>query len=222
MSRSVAWRFFTKDLRFSTPFIVGSTVTGVAALFLAKFGTAGFNVAMTLLITALVVQGTLLPLFLNVSERKDRSLLFALSLPISTARYAVTKVGAILVAYLIPWILLPLIGAVGHVISPFPAGIVPFASAMWVFLLLHFCLILSATLLSELEAGWIAAVVICNVSISFFIFFLQSNASIDSTMRGAVAAWVPAIRVTLAAEIAAIGLVGAFTYYRLSHRKDFI
>jgi len=109
MNRSITGRLVAKDLYLYRPLIACALVAGVASLVLSRFSagdhvSTGVNAGVVLFMTTIIAFGIFIAMGGILKERQDRSQLFVLSLPIAPAQYAMAKVGAALIAFLVPWI----------------------------------------------------------------------------------------------------------------------
>ncbi len=222
MSGSVLWRFVGKDLHFNRGFTAGSIAIGFVGLAFVHLGPAGTMPAITLLITALILQAVFVCTRSIVAERKERTLAFALSFPLSPGQYAVAKVIAATASFLVPWVVLAVGSLILISISPIGHGMVPVSVAAWLYFLDEFCLILAVSLCTDSDT-WIGLTIASmSVSTSFFLYFIQRIPSIQATMSGPTALWSGALIAILAAELALATLILALLAYRLARKREFI
>ena len=212
MSRSIFWRIVRRDLQVSWILMGTALVLGIIAFVFAGRGKVGGFVSILLLICALFIYG----------ERKDKSRLFSLSLPISPTRYALAKATAASIAYLMPWAALALLALIGYTLLSVPSGAAPFMTALWLYLLDLFCLFLCITLVTDHEGWFTAGIVLVNTSIAPFMFVMQNLPSISTHMNDARAFWAPTVLTTIVIEIAIAAVIVAFTVYRISRTRDFV
>lgn len=222
MSTSILQRYVWKDLYFTRSLIVGSLVVALLAIPLLALGPKGRFAAMILMICCGAAPVSFICIYLIVMERKDRSLLFALSLPISPARATLAKIIAATTAYVIPWLLIALGAVALFVTSHAPQGMLPFGVMFWVFLLDQFCLMLIITVTSGSEALSTATLVICNVSISFYFFMFLNTRAIAAHIGSPVAVWDRFVLTTIGIELAIAALLIAGMLWKLSRRRDFV
>src|SRR5690242_21946435 len=88
--------------------MIGALLTAAIALAIANIGPLGAYTAMIFLISAGAAPAVFICMFIVIAERKEKTNLFCLSLPISGRQYALAKIVAASVAFLVPW---PLIAA---------------------------------------------------------------------------------------------------------------
>jgi ABC-type transport system involved in multi-copper enzyme maturation permease subunit len=141
-----------------------------------------------------------------VQERKDKVLLFVLSLPVSAARQAVAKVLATAIAFVAPWLLLTAAALLVIDASALPNGMIPFLVVVLVYLLAYHFVLLAVALVTD-STGWPAAVItVGNISVNFLIPYLLGQPSVYLHRAGPVALWTPDIVAFAAVELIA-GLV---------------
>jgi len=214
-SDPVFWALVRKDVYASRVIILGAFVTAGAALALQKIG--GDLAAAVLLYCAGAAPPVFLCLMLISGERQERSHLFALSLPISPARYLLAKVVAVTAAFAVPW---GLLGAgIGVLLMISPAGVngVPFVTVVWLFVLDLYCGLLWVVVASRSAALVTTAMVLINVSPSLYFNYI---ARWTNPPPGAVVLWSPyALRVvTIETVLAAVCF--AFTLWCVFRQKD--
>jgi ABC-2 type transport system permease protein len=219
MSASVLRSFVLKDLYFSRWIVAASFVVALLAYGLAAVG--GTFAAFILLFCAGAAPATFLCLFLISGERKERSHLFALSLPISPERYLLAKVLALSSAYILPWAALGLITLLLAFVLPHHMGIVPYATLTWLFVLDQYAMMLAVTVSSRSEAAAVVAMIVFNISPAFFFYYMSRVASIGGVNpTAAVAVWSPVAMIITAIEILVALLLFAVVFWSVFHQKD--
>ena len=94
------------------------------------------------LICVLIVLNIFLVMSGVVQEKKDKVLLFVLSLPVSTTQYTVAKVLANAIAFTVPWLVLTAANIVMIDVRRFPNGLLPFWVTVLGYLLFYYCALL--------------------------------------------------------------------------------
>jgi ABC-2 type transport system permease protein len=218
----VVRRLIVKDLYLLRWTILGAIVSGLGAVVILPLTETTRFVGGVLLICVLIILNIVLLMQSVVQERKDKVLLFVLSLPVSTTQYMAAKVAASGIAFLVPWLLLTAATAVTISVSQIPDGVLPFWIAVLFYLLCYFCVLLAVSLATE-SSGWhAAAITIGNISVNFLIPFLLSRRWVNAYIEGPIPVWTPQILIVIAIElvvgVAAIGLAA----YQYSRRPDFV
>ena len=222
MNRSIVWQVVAKDLFFMRWMIVGAIVAGAGALAVMPQGRVPGYVGAVSLICTLIVLLIFLVMGPIVQERKDKVLLFMLSLPISTTQYTAAKVIANVTAFGVPWLALT-IGTVAVVLmSQIPDGVLPFWTAVMGYMFFYYCALLAVGLLSD-SAGWHAASIVTgNISVNFLVPFLLARPSLKANIEGPAAIWSADILAIIALELV-LGIVALGAAFHVRTRKpDFV
>lgn len=204
--------------------ILGSVAGGALALAITmSFGKAGFFIGMILLVTVLIASGDQLAFALVVNERKEKTLAFIMSLPISLVEYTASKVLANLLIFLIPWTAV-LIGSLTLILATpaIPHGLVPYVTIMGLEILVTIFFVSCVAIVSESQSWAIATVIVGNVGFNVAGYCVAHIASIATTMFGATVVWNPVSVAILLAELAAIALLIAVTFFVQSRKTHFL
>jgi len=224
MSRSVVTRLILKDFYLQWPTLAGSLLLGFASLALALFGGGPitFYVGSVSFLCVLILLNVLLVGSSVAQEKKDRVMLFVLSLPVSTTQYAVAKLISSLLAFLVPFCLLGAAALLVIALTPIPHGLMPLTAAVMMYVCLYFCIFLAVALAGD-SALWNTVVIIFgNVTINFLIAWLLSRPSVAVAAKGPVAIWPPEILASLAVEILGSLLALAAALLIITRKKDFL
>lgn len=222
MTRSIVTRLILKDLFLLRWFVAAAVVGGGAALSVMPLGGLTSYVGSVLLICTFIVLNIFLVMSGVVQERKDKVLLFVLSLPVSTSQYLTAKVTANAVAFLVPWLVLTagtilVIDATGM-----PNGILPYWLAILVYLLAYYLALLGTSLVTD-STGWHAvAITAGNVSVNFLIVFLLGLPSVVANRDAPAAVWTADIVTIVAIELAAGAAALGLGFYVAARRSDFV
>lgn len=215
MKNPIMARLITKELYLYRGLILGTLIAGLVALLLSgRDGTLGM-VGGILFITVLVVHSAFLALHSLFTERKSRSLLFVLSLPLSPLQYAKAKIGACLIAFLLPWgfLLLTMVSLIMG-FTPEDAGKLPSLIVLMGLLLANFCLLLGIALVFDSELWGVAGIIATNTSIPVFAAAVLPRITGDG-------GWNPALMFALGIEAAvAVGVI-ALALHLYSRKSDF-
>jgi hypothetical protein len=222
VSRSVFWRIVRRDLQFSSMLIATGLVLGVAGFAVAGHGKVGGFVSIILLVSAGIAPGVFICSLFIYGERKDKSRMFSLSLPISPAQYALAKATAASIAFVAPWVALAATALIGYTLLSVPSGGAPLMTALWLFLFDQFCIFLCITLVTDHEGWFVAAIIFINTSIAPFMFFMTNMPSVGSHINEAKAFWSPTVLTVMTIEVAVAATVLAFMLYRISRTRDFV
>lgn len=213
-----------KDWHFQRLAIYGYLgAAAVALVLVALTADWSFYLGSILLFTVLITLGIHLPMTTIINERKEQTLAFVLSLPVSNKEYTTAKILANLLIILLPWAAitgasLVLLGSRAHL----PGGLIPFAALALTEILASSCLLVGVALVSE-SLGWTISTMVCaNLLFQLFLYSVSHISSIARPMTGQHAVWSPAALSILFAEIAAIALVVGLTFFFQSRKTEFI
>ena len=224
MNYSMIKTLMLKDWYLQRWVILGSLLGGVIALGVVCLGgQAAFMIGLILLVTTLIAVGAQLAIATMVQERKDQTLSFVMSLPISYREYTTAKLLGTLLIFLVPWLALVL-GSVALFAIPhgIPHGLLPFTVIMSVEILASTCLIISVALVTESQGWTIAAIMVGNLALNIFGYYVAHVAGIAKGMQGHEVMWSSAASILLLTEIAGIGLLLGGTFFFQSRKKDFL
>jgi len=216
MKSSITRRLIAKELYLYRGLILGTLLAGLAALLLSGQGGTLGMVGGILFLTVLVVHSAFLALHSLFTERKSRSLLFVLSLPLSPLQYARAKICACLIAFLLPWVLL-LLALVGLtlVFAPEDTARLPSAMVLMGLLLANFCLLLGIALVSDSELWGIAGIVATNTTIPVL------SAAVLPRVAGE-GGWNFALTLALGIEAAVAAGAIALALHLYARKSDFV
>ncbi|HVT60856.1 MAG TPA: ABC-2 transporter permease [Thermoanaerobaculia bacterium] len=224
MNYAMVKRLILKDWYFQRWAILGYLAAGALAVFLVGQGGEGsFYAGSILLLTVLITVGIHLPMTTVINERKEQTLAFVMSLPISAKEYTTAKILANVLILLIPWTAITL-GSLTVIAgrAALPGGLIPLGAVVLTEILVGSCLLLAVALVSE-SLGWtIGAMVFANLFFQGFLYYVSHIPSIAATMKSPTAVWSSAAVTLLLAEIGAIALLLGLTFFFQSRKTDFI
>ena len=99
-------RLVATELYLQRWMIAVATGLGLAALSLSWGGKLTSTVGFIAWLTTVISFGVMLPMFSVLRERKDRSLLFVLSLPLSPRDYVRAKLFGVALCFFIFWLVM--------------------------------------------------------------------------------------------------------------------
>jgi hypothetical protein len=220
---SVFWALVRKDLYVLRGFMIATVVVGLASLFSMRFGRAGFAIGGILFLTASVAGGIFIAMYSLITERKEQSKLFALSLPISGARYELAKLVSGYLAYGLPWAVLTGVAVLGF-FTPDNAGergmvVYGLVLQLFVFAVFSFVMLWLFLVASEALAG--IAILISNIGFSLFMVTLNQP-EVTKPLRTPHIVWTPFTQWALAGELLVIALSIGLALFAISRRRDHI
>lgn len=225
MKTNVMLHLILKDWRLQRRIIILTLLAGAAALaVLVIGGQTPIVIGTVLFFVSMILCACLLPMQNIVNEIKKQTLPFAMSLPVSSARYASAKLVSTVGMFLILWLAL-LCVALYMILGrhTLPNGVIPMAMILMGFPLIGFCLITGTALVGESEGWATAAMVVVNSSYGLGWYLLASHIpSITQTWGGPVAVWNPAVFKILGVEFAIVVLILGSTLYLQSRKRNFV
>jgi ABC-2 type transport system permease protein len=177
-----------------------------------------FNIGAVLMITLMIVIGARSAVELVVNEKKDQTLAFMMSLPVTAQEYAFAKLCSNLALYLVPWLLLVLGMLLVIVSTPIYNGVIPIVVLVSVFILLSYCCYLATALLTYSEGYTVTVMIITNLLLNGFILWVLRMPEINQTLEAATASWNFTSLSMLLSAIVLMLIILVSTAY-LQHRK---
>ena len=225
MNTFMVKRLTFKDWYFNRGVIISYLAAGIVALALVGFaqGSGLFYAGSILLITALIGLGVHLTMATVINERKQKTLPFVMSLPISVVEYTFSKILANMLTFLVPWTAL-LIGSFLVISSRagIPNGIIPFVVALLMQIFLGYCFVLAVALVSESEGWTIGAIVLVNIFFNLFMYYLANVTPMANELGSVQAVWSPFSMQLLLLDLVFVLLILGLTFFLQARKKDFI
>jgi ABC-type multidrug transport system permease subunit len=222
MTASIVGSLIRKDLYLMRGAMLAAILTGSFALALMPINRVLSYVSAVILMCVLIVLNIYLVMYGVAQERKEKTLLFILSLPVSAAEYTIAKVMATGIAFGVPWLFLTAATAIVIVVSPIPNGALPYWITLLVYLLAYYCALLGIALLKD-SVGWhAAAITIGNISVNFMVPILLTRPSVSAYGDGPVAVWSSDLIVILVVELLAGFAILGCGIYAHARRPDFV
>jgi ABC-2 type transport system permease protein len=212
-----------KDWYLNRWVILGSLPVGVGALALVLTGKqVAFLLCIILLCMVIVGVGAQIAMVTTVNERKEQTLPFVMSLPVSWREYTTAKILANLILFLIPW--LPLTaGALGVLMLPGAThGLVPYTAIMALEMLITTLLIVAAGIITESQVWTTAGIFCSSLGINILGYVFAHLPGISTYMFGMKIRWTTTAWTLLIAELLVVPLLLGMTFYVQSRKTDFV
>ncbi len=220
---AVTYQLIAKELHSYRWIITAAIAAGLFSLVLASTGEMAFNIGALAWLTTIIASGVMLPLYGIHQERKDRTLLFALSLPISPLGYSRAKMAGILLSFLTLWSALTIGAATLVLVSPGIAdGLLPYVLLLSTYLLVNFSLVMCCAFLSTSEIAISAAIILTNMGVTVFMMLVVRAPAIAQHMLAEAPVWNSTFFLILGGEAAAIAIALSLPLIAISRRRDFI
>jgi ABC-2 type transport system permease protein len=219
----VTRKLIAKDLYVNRWLIAGGAFSGVASILIATLGKTGFNVGGLTWLTTIIATGVMLALYGIMYERKEHSLQFVLSLPLSISEYVRAKMLGLFAGFLIMWsvsctaaLLLVFLNA------RVPDGLAPYVTLLCGFMLANFAVVLCGALYARSEALNSAVIVVTNMGVSIFMFTVGPMPGINEHMWAAAPVWNSTFWTVLGCELAVLAIAFALPFLLAARRRDFL
>ena len=223
MNFSVVRHLILKDWYLNRGVILGSIPVGLGALAIVLTGKpVAFMLCIILLCMVIVGVGAQLAFVTTINERKEQTLAFVMSLPVSWREYTAAKILANLIIFLIPW--LPLTaGALGLLLLPGAThGLVPFTAIMALEMLITTSLIVAAGIITESQAWTTAGIFFSSLGINLGGYVFAHLPGIAKYMWGTRVYWSSTAWIILICELLTIPLLLGVTFFVQSRKTDFL
>jgi len=223
MNYAMVKRLILKDWYLQRWAILASLAGIVATLgIIAIGGKVAFLIGLILLIMVIISIGANMAVATIVTERKEQTLPFVMSLPISYREYTACKIWGNLLIFMVPWLTM-VVGSCGLLLlSPSSSGLLPYAMIMSTEILLSTCLILAVALITESQGWTVAAIMVGNVAVNGIGYLVAHIAGIAKGMWGPAIRWSGAASALLLGEFATVALLLGVTSFVQSKKNDFL
>jgi len=220
---AVVRHLILKDWYLNRGIILGSIPVGLGALALVLTGKpVTFMLCIIILCMVIVGVGAQLAFATTINERKEQTLAFVMSLPVSWREYTAAKILANLIIFLIPW--LPLTaGALGVLLLPGAThGLLPFTAIMSVEMLVTTTLIVVAGIITESQAWTTAGIFCSSLGINVLGYVFAHLRGISMYMFGSRVQWTSTSWIILICELLTVPMLLGATFYIQSRKTDFL
>jgi ABC-2 type transport system permease protein len=225
MNIAMVMRLIWKDWYLNRMGILVSLIGGVVTLALVA-AMHGSQIALMLgvivVVSILIGMGAIV-MISAANERRQQTLPFVMSLPISFWDYTTAKiVGGMLIFLVLLVALVADIIATILLTRGIPHGVIPFVMIMAVEILMSTCLITAVSVTTESHGWTVGAAQVGALSLNGIGWSIVRLPEIGGAMRSATVRWSGTATALLTAELAAIALMIAITFFIQARKKDFI
>ncbi len=225
MNWAMVRRLIWKDWYLNRAAILFSLIGGMVTLGLVA-AAHGSNIAMILglivIVTILIGMGAMV-MTSAVTERKQQTLPFVMSLPISYVEYTTAKIVGSLLIFLVLWTAMLVDMLATILLAPgFPHGLIPFVVIMSVEILMSTCLVTAVAVTTESQGWTVGVAQIGALSLNGIGWWIVRFPEIGGAMRSATVRWSGTATALLTTELAAIASLIAITFFIQARKKDFI
>ena len=225
MNIAMVKRLIWKDWYLNRAAILFSLIGGMVTLALVA-SSHGSNIVMILglivIVTILIGMGSMV-MASAVTERKQQTLPFVMSLPISYVEYTTAKIVGSLLIFLVLWTVMLVDILATILLAPgFPHGLIPFVVIMSVEILMSTCLVTAVAVTTESQGWTVGVAQVGALSLNGIGWWIVRFPDIGGAMRSATVRWSGTATALLSTELAAIALLLAITFFIQARKKDFI
>jgi hypothetical protein len=177
---------------------------------------------LIVVVTILIGMGAMV-MMSAVTERKQHTLPFVMSLPISYPEYTTAKILGGLLIFLVLWTAMLADMLATILLAPgFAHGLIPFVVIMSVEILMSTCLVTVVAVTTESQGWAVGAAQVGALSLNGIGWWIVRFPDIGGTMTSATMRWSSTATALLTAELAAIALMIAITFFVQARKKDFL
>jgi len=224
MNTTMISHLIKKDWQLNQGPLLAYMSVGILSLWLLTMGGKyTFLIGSVLLITVVVIIGAHMVFSTVVNERKNQTLPFIMSLPVSYQEYTMAKVLSNLLVAGTAWIILlgTMIGLI-LTTSAMPNGLIPYATIIMTYLFDIFILMLCVAMVSESEKICIVVMTVANITISIFMIWLGGHEGIKPFIEGDAAVWNSTALTFIGLESLFIVFMIGLTFYLQSKKRSFL
>lgn len=219
----VVRKLIGKELHVNRWLIAMAAIAAVMASVVCSFGELGFNLGALIWITVVIGTGVMLAIYGVSNERKENSLQFVLSLPVSVSGYLGAKLVGLLLSFLAPWLVASLSAIALVVLDPdVPDGLLPYVIALCGFLLANYSLVLCGSVHARSESASAAVIIITNMLVSVYMFTIGTAAGLKQHMSGPTPVWNSTFFTILLIELVVFLVALTLPMATAARRRDFL
>jgi ABC-2 type transport system permease protein len=210
-----------KDLYLIRKLIAAYIAGIILSLSLISLGEWQFYMGAVLFISMVVGLGNHQLGATLINERKEQTLSFVMSLPVSPRDYAMAKLLSTVVTYFIPWLLITISMVLVIWLTPMSDGLIPFTVIVSTLVLLHHCITWSAGMALETEGAVLATMIGLNCVLNPELYFLIRIPEIYTHINTPDIVWAGLPIKILLLCVAGIFLVLSASFYFHARKKSF-
>lgn len=222
LNHSMIKKLISKDWYLTRKIIALYLAGGIFALSFISLGEWQFYIGSVLLITVLIGLGNHQIAVTLIQERKEQTLPFIMSLPISPMDYIIAKMIANMTIFIVPWLLILVGIAVVFLTTPIPDGLLPYSIILCLLMFVNYCVTWSFGTAIASEGSLIFVMVALNCLINPFMYVLGKTPEIANYVKGAEMVWNNTAIGLIAAEVSIIVLALAAALYIQARKKVFL
>jgi ABC-2 type transport system permease protein len=225
MNTYIVKRLILKDWYLGSGMFVAALILGLVTLVAvaaAKATMLAVILGVIVLVTILIGMGAMI-MSSSVNERRQQTLPFVMSLPISYLEYTTSKIVGSLLIFGALWLALLLSIIATILFTPwFPHGLIPFVVIMAVEMLVTTCLIAAVSVTTESQGWMIGVTQVGALGLNAVGFTIVRLPGIGPAMSGHIVQWNATTTSILLVEFALIVIMIGTAFFVQSRKRDFI
>ena len=220
---SVTRKLIVKELHVNRLLIAIGAAAGIVSPLVAALGKTGFNIGALTWLSSIIGMGVILSLYGIMNERKEHSLEFIMSLPLSVADYVRAKMIGLALCFFITWSV-SMVAALVLVFAreSIPDGIAVYLVLLGVFMLANFGVVLCGTMFARNEGTTTLLIIVTNMGVTLFMFIVAPMPGIREFMWVAAPVWNSTFWAVLACELAVLVIAFTLPLLVVARRRDFL
>lgn len=225
MNIAIVSRLIWKDWYLNRVGILASLAAGVITLAMVaamRSSQLALILGLIVVVTILIGMGAMVMISAS-NERRQQTLPFVMSLPISYREYTTAKIVGGLLIFLVLWVALVADIVATILFTPgFPHGLIPFVVIMSVEILMSTCLITAVSVTTEAHGWTVASAQVGALSLNAIGWTIVRLPQIGGAMRSTTVQWSGTATTLVAAELALIAFMLLITFFVQARKRDFI
>lgn len=211
-----------KDWYLLRKFIAFYVVACLLALSFISLGQWQFFMGTTLLISVLIGMGNHQIAITIINERKEQTLPFMMSLPITPIDYVCAKLVANMGLFIIPWLVVSVTTVVVFWVTAIPNGLIPIGVILTMYFLLCYCVTWAVGMISESEGVVLFVMIFMNCLTGPVIYTVSHLDGVGQYISSDVAVWSPQSLGVIALQLLIIFSAVTFAFYWQARKKTFL
>jgi ABC-2 type transport system permease protein len=219
----VTRKLVAKELHVHRWFMAGAAIPAALSAAICAFGDAAFNIGALTWMTTIIAFGVMIALYGVMNERKEHSLQFVLSLPLSIGEYVRAKMLGLLLCYFVVWFVAAGSAIVMVISAPrVPDGLLPYTVLLCMFMFSNFAVVVCGALHARSEAMTSAVIILTNMAVSVFMFTVGALPGLKTYMTGSTPVWNATFYNVLIVELIVLVIAVTLPLATAARRRDFI
>lgn len=157
-----------------------------------------------------------------INERKEQTLPFIMSLPVSPIDYVIAKLIANMTLFVIPWVVVVVATVAVFWLTPIPDGVLPMTIICGVYFLLCYCLTWSVGMISESEGVVLFVMILANCLIGPMLYIIGRFEGIARYVWTNEAHWNTTLVGIVTFQLGLILLALLFAFFWQARKETFL